>query len=566
MSAAASDGTRQSGSSGLTDLATRLRGKPIIALAIAAAAGIAVIIALLIWASSPQYRVLFSNLSEADGGAIITELDSRGIPYRFAAGGNTLLVPGDQVPLLRLQLAEQGLPNAGNVGLELMENQAFGISQFAEQINYQRGLEGELARSITSLGPVASARVHLALARDSVFVRKREPAKASVMLTLEPGRQMVDTQIAAIIHLVSSSVPDLANEGVTVVDQSGRLLSSPTSDGMGLSSTQLDYINQLETTYQQRIEAILAPILGSSSVKAQVTAQVDFSQREETSEQYSPNQPPNTAAVRSLQSSLDYDGQGNLASGIPGALSNSPPRSAPSPIDEGAEAGATPADDQNTDRRMRRDDVINYEVDRRVSHVQHQRGRIERLSAAVVVDYRQITNDNGDTERQPLAAEQLAQIELLVQQAIGFSIARGDALTVVNSPFNQPEAIAEPPWWRDPSIQQMAFSAGRYLLVGLGILLIYLLLLRPVIRRYTESPAPPTTSTGFHATIGDETAANETTELEIDGEDAPTYARETGRKRKATNYEQHLNDLREMALQDPRMVAMIVRGWINAND
>lgn len=566
MSAAASDGTRQSDSSGLTDLATRLRGKPIIALAIAAAAGIAVIIALLIWASSPQYRVLFSNLSEADGGAIITELDSRGIPYRFAAGGNTLLVPGDQVPLLRLQLAEQGLPNAGNVGLELMENQAFGISQFAEQINYQRGLEGELARSITSLGPVASARVHLALARDSVFVRKREPAKASVMLTLEPGRQMVDTQIAAIIHLVSSSVPDLANEGVTVVDQSGRLLSSPTSDGMGLSSTQLDYINQLETTYQQRIEAILAPILGSSSVKAQVTAQVDFSQREETSEQYSPNQPPNTAAVRSLQSSLDYDGQGNLASGIPGALSNSPPRSAPSPIDEGAEAGATPADDQNTDRRMRRDDVINYEVDRRVSHVQHQRGRIERLSAAVVVDYRQITNDNGDTERQPLAAEQLAQIELLVQQAIGFSIARGDALTVVNSPFNQPEAIAEPPWWRDPSIQQMAFSAGRYLLVGLGILLIYLLLLRPVIRRYTESPAPPTTSTGFHATIGDETAANETTELEIDGEDAPTYARETGRKRKATNYEQHLNDLREMALQDPRMVAMIVRGWINAND
>ncbi|WP_417331084.1 flagellar basal-body MS-ring/collar protein FliF [Halomonas cupida] len=568
MSAAASDDAKHTGSSPLADLATRLRGKPIIAVIIAAAACIAMIIALLLWASRPQYRVLFSNLSEADGGAIITELDSRGIPYRFASGGNTLLVPGDQVPVLRLQLAEKGLPHAGNVGLELMDHQEFGISQFAEQINYQRGLEGELARSITSLGPVASARVHLALSRDSVFVRKREPAKASVMLSLEPGRQLSDGQIAAIVHLVSSSVPDLANEGVTVVDQSGRLLSSPTTHGMGLDGTQLDYVSQLEQTYQQRIEDILTPILGPGNVKAQVTAQIDFSRREETSEQYSPNQPPNEATVRSRQSSLDYNGQGNLASGIPGALSNTPPGTAPSPIDNGtAGANDEATSEESANGRMRRDDVINYEVDRLVSHVQHQRGQIQRLSAAVVVNYQQVTNDNGVTEPQPLASEQLAQIEGLVHQAMGFSEERGDALTVVNSPFSQPEGPAELAWWRDPGIQQLALSSGRYLLVGLAILLLYLLVLRPVIRRYTESPVMPPAAAGFHATVGeDDQAAENDSESTDGGDDTPTYARETKRQRKATTYEQHLNDLREMAQEDPRMIAMIVRGWINDND
>ncbi|ALM54232.1 flagellar basal-body MS-ring/collar protein FliF [Halomonas huangheensis] len=574
MSAAVTDDGKSTGSNPMAELVARLRGKPAIALVITAAACVAVIVALLLWASRPQYRVLFSNLSEADGGAIITELDSRGVPYQFASGGNTLLVPSDQVPVLRLQLAEQGLPHAGNVGLELMDSQAFGISQFAEQINYQRGLEGELARSITSLGPVANSRVHLALARDSVFVRKRDPAKASVVLSLEPGRQLSDGQIASIVHLVSSSVPDLSNEDVTVVDQSGRLLSSPTTENMGLDGTQLDYVSQVEHSYQRRIEAILAPLLGPSNVKAQVTAQVDFNRREETSERYGPNQPPNEAAVRSRQSSLDYNGQGDFASGIPGALSNTPPGTAPSPIENPEapadnEADPEAANDDLANSRMRRDDVINYEVDHQVSHVQYQRGQVERLSAAVVVNYQPGLADDGSENLQPLDEEKLAQIERLVRQAMGFSETRGDALTVVNSPFSRPDGLADMPWWRDPSIQHMAFSTGRYLLAGIAILLLYLLILRPLIRRYTESPAIQSAPAGFRATVGEEREADSDTSPSdgvAEDEEAPTYARGTKRQRKATAYEQNLNDLREMAQEDPRMVAMIVRGWMNEND
>ncbi|NLC20760.1 MAG: flagellar M-ring protein FliF, partial [Halomonadaceae bacterium] len=203
----------------------QLRGNPLILLLIAGAALIAIVVALLMWARAPEYRVLYSNLTEADGGRIISELDGRGVPYRFSAGGTALLVPSDSVHSLRLQLAEQGLPRGGNVGFELMDNQAFGVSQFAEQVNFQRGLEGELSRSIEALGPVSRARVHLAMARSSVFVRDREPAKASVIVTLEPGRVIGEGQVSAIVHMVSSSVPELAAENVTVVDQNSRLLS-----------------------------------------------------------------------------------------------------------------------------------------------------------------------------------------------------------------------------------------------------------------------------------------------------------------------------------------------------
>lgn len=248
MSSGASATGRQDNQSSFSfaQLKRQLRGSPLVALLIAGAASIAVVAALMLWASAPQYRVLYSNLSEADGGSIIAELDSRSIPYRFSQGGQALMVPGDQVHKLRLQLAEQGLPKGGNVGLELMEDQAFGISQFAEQINYQRGLEGELARSMESLGPVAEARVHLALAKDSVFVRRREPAKASVVLTLEPGRVLGKGQVNAVAHMVSSSVPDLAAEAVTVLDQNGRLLSRPDGGSLGLDGTQLDYVAEVE--------------------------------------------------------------------------------------------------------------------------------------------------------------------------------------------------------------------------------------------------------------------------------------------------------------------------------
>ena len=582
MSSGASAGGRQDNqsASSFARLKRQLRGSPLLILLIAGAASIAVIAALLLWASAPQYRVLYSNLSEADGGSIIAELDSRSIPYRFSQGGQALMVPGNQVHKLRLQLAEQGLPKGGNVGLELMENQAFGISQFAEQINYQRGLEGELARSMESLGPVAGARIHLALAKDSVFVRRREPAKASVVLTLEPGRALGEGQVNAIAHMVSSSVPDLPTEAVTVVDQDGRLLSSPDGGSTGLDGTQLDYVAEVERTYRQRIEAILTPILGRDNVRAQVTAQLDFSRREETAERYTPNQSSNEAAVRSRQTSLNLDGD-DLASGVPGALSNSPPGYAESPIatpsedDEGATTDEAQGDEEEAGEpapqsrgHLNRDDVINYEVDRQVSHVEHQRGQVERLSAAVVVDYQQTPADEPDAEptATPLGDEELAQVERLVRQALGFSETRGDQVTVVNRPFaDQASQEAEQlAWWQDPALQRLAFGLGRYLLVGIALLLLYLLILRPLIRRYTAQPLPAATPSApsVDARVGDEPAEENTT----DGEDAAASYEQPRRRRKTSAYEQNLKDLREMAQEDPRMVAMIARGWMNKHE
>lgn len=552
----------------------QLRGNPLVMLLIAGAASIAVVAALFMWASSPDYRVLYSNLSEADGGRIIAELDSRAVPYQFSEGGQALLVPGDQIHTLRLQLAEQGLPRGGNLGLELMDTQAFGISQFAEQVNFQRGLEGELARSIESLGPVERVRVHLSLAKPSVFIRDREPAKASVILTLLPGRVLGDGQVSAIVHMVSSSVPELAAENVTVVDQNGRLLSADTTKGNDLDGTQLEYIAEVERSYQRRIEHILTPLLGSSNVRAQVAAQIDFSRREQTSERYGPNQPPNEAAVRSRQLSLSFDGDDPLASGIPGALSNTPPGTAPSPINQPADEagegeGEEEADDTSPDalRSLRQEDVVNYEVDRSVEHVQQRLGQIQRLSAAVVVNYRDVVNAEGEVERVALTDIEVEQIERLVQQAIGFSQVRGDQIEVVNSPFaDTREELVETAWWKDPDTLAIASTLGRYLLVALAALLLYLLILRPLIKRYTQSPVmAPSAVPGRTLTtsVGGE---EDDSEDETDDEEDDTYGTKPKRRRKTSLYEHNLNDLREMAQEDPRMVAMIIRSWMNANE
>lgn len=550
----------------------QLRGNPLVALLIAGAASIAIVVALFMWASSPEYRVLYSNLSEADGGSIITELDTRGIPYQFSASGQALMVPSDQVHTLRLQLAEQGLPRGGNLGLELMDSQAFGISQFAEQINYQRGLEGELARSIESLGPVEGVRVHLSMAKPSVFIRDREPAKASVVLTLLPGRVLGEGQVSAIVHMVSGSVPELAAEDVTVVNQDGRLLSAETRNGNDLDGTQLEYIAEVERSYQQRIERILTPILGSDNVRAQVAAQIDFSRREQTSERYGPNQPPNEAAVRSRQLSLAFDGEDPLSTGIPGALTNTPPGAVPSPInqlaegEEGEQAEDVPPEAL---RNLRQDDVINYEVDRSIEHVQHRLGQIERLSAAVVVNYRSEMNEEGEWVDVALTNNEVAQIERLVRQAMGFSQLRGDEIEVVNSPFARSvEETADTEWWKDPDILSMAATAGRYLLVALAILLLYLLILRPLIKRYTQMPVMAAAVPG--STLTASVGGEDENEGEGEGEESSAEADETynkpKRRRKTSLYEHNLNDLREMAQEDPRMVAMIIRSWMNTSE
>ncbi|WP_446731482.1 flagellar basal-body MS-ring/collar protein FliF [Pseudomonas sp. PSKL.D1] len=547
----------------LDALTALLRGRPLLPFMLAGAAAVAVVVALLLWAQEPEYRVLFSNLSEADGGQVISELDKRGVPYRLGEGGHTIMVPAEQKNALRLQLAEQGLPKGGSIGFELLDKQAFGISQFAEHLNYQRGLEGELARTIESLGPVAHARVHLVMAKDSVFARDREAARASVTLSLQPGRELGQGQVSAIIHLVTSSVPELAVDGVTVVDQSGRLLSR-SHDSDGLDDAKLDYVSEIERSYQRRIEEILAPLLGSRNVHARVVAQVDFSTRESTAERYAPNQETSAAAVRSQQTSERMLQGSDAGRGVPGALTNSPPNTpAPTRANAPTPAGgnaATASATAEPGKSLQTERMVNYEVDRDVEHVKSSLGNVQRLAAAVVVNYRTVLKDGAPTT-EPLSKEEMAGINDLVRQAMGFSEGRGDTVQVVNSPFVDEQAqLDELPWWRTAEAHDLALGLLRYLLVAAVAFVLWQKVLKPMQRR-----AAATGQTGLMELADDDmdltpSGAGADAMLGADGASRPALPR------KAAAYEQNMESLKRLATDDPRLVAMIVRGWMKKHE
>ncbi|PWW13763.1 MULTISPECIES: flagellar basal-body MS-ring/collar protein FliF [Pseudidiomarina] len=566
------------------DWLAKLKQTGMVPLLIGGAAFIGLVFALVMWASAPEYRVLYSNLSEADGGRIVTQLDTMQVPYQLNGNG-TILVPSNDVHKLRLQMAEQGLPQGGNAGFSLMDNQAFGISQFAEQVNFQRALEGELASSMESLGPVLKARVHLAMAKASVFVREREPAKASVILTLHPGRKLGDGQVQAIIHMVSSSVPELAPEQVTVVDQYGSLLSNSNQEDAQIGS-KLEYIHQLERSYQERIENILSPILGRDNIQAQVVAEVDFAKREATAERYSPNQTPETAAIRSIQRNLSMQGNGQGASGVPGALSNTPPGVAASPIESITNADeATTADNANP-QQIQQDQVVNYEVDRTVEHVDHQRGQLQRLSVAVVINHRSVLDEEGVPQLVPRSEEELDYINRLVRQAMGFSEVRGDQLEVVNSVFVRQRTTDEQlPWYEQPSMVDFIKQLARYVVAGIGVLLLYLLILRPLLKRYAPAPAvteTPETRGRLRAVVGDDdddaVAANSNNrsrragggyadddELEVD-DNTPSDPFHWPKQQRNASYVQALAKAKEAAQSNPRQVARILQNWMNEDD
>lgn len=551
--------TLSQGSRAMLERATAwARHRPLIPLLVGGALVVAVIAALLLWAGGPDYRVLYSNLSDNDGGKIISALEQQGVPYKFAQGGHALMVPADKVYNLRLKLAEQGLPQAGNVDFAIMDKQPFGISQFAEQVNYQRGLQGELANSIEVLDPVASARVHLALPKDSLFVRERQPAKATVVLTLRPGRALGEGQVNAIVHMVSSSVRDLAADNVTVVDQNGHLLTRNGAD-TNLDGTQLDYVREVEHRYQQRIEGILTPILGAGNVHAQVTAQVDFNRREETDERYGPNQGNSPAAVRSHQVNVTRaDGEGGPG-GIPGALTNTPPGSAASPINNppgsaattgtaAGKAAAQPASDADPQRGdLHRESTTNYEVDRNITHTQHSLGAVQRLSVAVVVNYRDEKQKDGSVKPMALDPTSMKQIQDLTREAMGFSAQRGDTLAVVNSAFSaSADAADHEPWWKQVDWPSLLGTLGRYLLVLIAAIVSYRMVLKPLRQRYL-SVAPPAP------------AARPVAAAEAAPDDGVAPHKP---QRKASTYENSLNDLKDLARSDPAMVAMIVRNWV----
>lgn len=535
----------------------KIRALPKPVLLGAAAALVALIVAVAMWSSEPKYKVLFSNLDDRDGGAIVTALGTMNVPYKYNDTGTALLVPADRVYDARLQLASQGLPRGGSVGFELMDNARFGASQFAEQINYQRGLEGELARSIESMHTVQHARVHLAMPRQSLFVRERQPPTASVLLNVYPGRSLSDAQVSAISWLVASSVPELTAENVSIVDQNGRLLSAPTGEGRGMDADQMRMVRETEQRTVERILTILNPLVGPGNVHAQASAEMDFSRREETSEIYRPNQEPGQAAIRSQQTSESNQRGINPAQGVPGALSNQPPANAQAPIanppqtqpprpgqpqqqgqqQQQAATGAQAAGGTVNDRR---DATTNYEVDRTISHIKQPVGMLKRLSVAVVVNYVR----DKDGEPQALPPEELSKLTNLVREAMGYSESRGDSLNLVNSQFNDgPPAV---PMWRDPEMIALFKTILAWLVGGVLALWLY----RKVRRSVGDYLYPP---------VDPEVAEAERIEAQREAQDL-ARAKETDR------YQDNLERARTMANKDPRAVAMVLRTWMTKDE
>ena len=544
-----------------------LRGNPRLPLAIAAAVAIALLVALWLWSRMPDYKVLYSNLSDRDGGAIIAALQQMNVPYKFAEGGGAILVPSDQVNDARLRLASQGLPKSGSVGFELMDNQKFGISQFAEQVNYQRGLEGELERTIESISAVQSARVHLAIPKQSVFVRERETPSASVLLNLYPGRVLDEGQVGAIARMVASGVPDLPVKGVTIVDQDGNLLTQPPSLN-GLDATQLKYVQQVEHNAQRRIDAILAPLFGAGNVHSQVSADIDFSRVESTAESYSPNGTPQNAAVRSQQTSESTEAGQAASGGVPGALSNQPPQPASAPVV--ANANGASAAVATTPVSQRRDQTTNYELDKTVRHVEAPMGTVKRMSVAVVVNYTKKVDAKGHVTLQPLPADQLVQVEQLVKDAMGFDAKRGDSVNVVNRAFSDPNAdVVAVPWYLQRDLIELAKQAGKYLLFGLAALFIYFKFIKPLLKR-----PEPVTTVAEPALLGDEsggaggaasagpagTAAQGSEHVDLDELVAEgDLSMDEAARRK---FERNLDYARTIARNDPKIVATVVKSWV----
>ncbi|MFN3792505.1 flagellar basal-body MS-ring/collar protein FliF [Massilia sp.] len=521
----------------------------------------AIMIALWMWSQAPEYRVLFSNYSDRDGGAITASLDQMGVKYKFSDGGSAILVPAEQIHDLRLKLAAQGLPKGGNVGFELMENQKLGVSQFLEQVNYQRSLEGELARSIQSLGPVSGARVHLAMPKPSVFVRDQQKPTASVVLTLQAGRALDPGQVSAIVHLVASSVPELTVGNVTVVDQNGNLLSDTGNKGpghKGLDATQLKYVEQVQQNIIKQVESIIAPLVGKENVRAEATAEIDFAQVDTAAEMYKPNSPPEPQAIRSQQTSESTQ-PGGGASGVPGALSNQPPGVATAPIDGLAPGGAAPATGPT-----RKDATTNYEVDKTIRYEQRPMGGIKRLTVGVVVNYRRsVDPQTGKITVKPLSAAEVAQINELVKQAMGYSQQRGDTLNVANAPFDGVDRPDDTPpsldWWRDPANLPLAKEIGKYLLLFAVLAFLYyrilLPLMRPAIKKFDEVTALPP-----------EPEPEEEEIPEDEREPDPEELEEQEVERRAQGYRANLQLAQDLAREDPRIVANVIKAWLGSNE
>ncbi|MCX7071592.1 MAG: flagellar basal-body MS-ring/collar protein FliF [Gammaproteobacteria bacterium] len=535
--------------------------------ALAIAAGIT----LFFWAQKPNLAPLYPNLGEKDSAEVADALRAAGIEFKLDGATGSVNVPADKIHEARLRLASQGLPKGSSLGMEMIrEEQGFGTSQFIETARYQLALETELSRTIGSLMAVKGARVHLALPKPSAFARNRDQASASVLLELHPGRQLEAGQVASIVHMVASSVPNLLPSAVTVIDQYGHLLTKDGADSdADASAEQFAFTRRVEADYVRRIEQLLAPMMGAGRVSAQVSADLDFSVTEEAREAYNPN----PQAIRSEQTSeeANRNGSGTPPQGVPGATSNQPPSPAQAvPLNTvngqpvaGSSASANATTPPTSESRSA---TRNFELDKTVSHTRRAPGSVRRLSIAVLVDNLPKANDKGVMVPTALNADELAKVQALVREAVGFDEKRGDTVTVQNAPFMPADALAEIaplPIWQQPEMRDYA----RQGLGALVVLLIALLVVRPMLKSLMSPPAAPQTVDAVLETIaerravaaagGNNALTGEVAEdrLSLGISPAPEVPKV---------YEQKLEVARAAVAQDPKRVAQLVKNWIGS--
>lgn len=504
------------------------------------AAAIGLGIAVVLWSQSPTYSLLYGNLPDDEVASVGQALASAGIPYRLENGAGALSVPQERLNEARLLLAGKGVIESGGFANLAREN-GFGTSQFMEGARYQHALELELARTIGSLQQVASARVHIAVARETGFVRDRKSGSASVFLQLKPGRRLSSEQVTSVVNLVASSLPDLEAERVTVVDQQGRLLSSPRGrDPQAMRDQQIEFARQFEESYSQRVENLLAPLVGAGRVRAQVSAEFDLSASEEAREQYRPE----SQIVRREQLAEDRR-SGSVASGVPGSLSNQPPTRAATTASPTDPAGSQPTPQSTQTSRE-------YEIDRTVAYTQQPAGRLKRLSVAVLIDHVPVDGKDGKAKPVPLDAKQIERIETLVKDAVGFDDKRGDRVSVVNSPWSAEgkgddklgDAI---PLWQQP----WARDAAKLLLGAILAIVLLLTVIRPLVRQYA-------TLFARHESRVD--ASNALALVGAGGEEGAAVARV---RRPA--YDEDVARARTLVNEDPARVAQVVRKWVTTD-
>lgn len=528
------------------------------------AAAIAIGFAIVLWSRAPDYSLLFRKLPGKDTVAVVNALQTVGIKYKLNNATGAIMVPSSSLADARLKLAAQGLPQSGNVGKDMVANQRkFGASNLEEKKHYQKLLETDLERTIAHLKPVRAAQVHLALPKQSVFIRRRKNATASVLVDLYPGNDLNRSQVSSIVHLVASSVPELDTKHVSVVDQQGNLLTSKSRSQFAATNRQYQLRHRIEQKYATRIRRILTPLVGPGHVHTQVVVNMDFTRKESVSDHYDPE-----VVLRSEQTSRDVRRGAKQPIGIPGALSNRPPQA---PANNATQAngaaenqqGAAAANGDDQPSEVSTKATRNYEVSHTISHVKAPTGEVARLSAAVVIDNIPTIGPNGDeTAPQPVPQETLAKYTELVKGAIGFDATRGDTVSVVNTAFvgTQEMQRTQPPWWKQTVIRS-------YVKQGLGVLIALALIffvLRPLFRNLVRPPGSDAPQLEGPDDIGELTADDliDDEELEDDEVDLGDETDDGEKSPEQLAYEQKITIAKRLAQEDPGRVARVVAEWV----